>query len=99
MSALKPALVEFTKKYDRSFVLIGTAIVTLAMSYLGVGRTINSLIENSPVFQEVKSTLAEQVKFNESVLKSLERIDEKIEKRDEKFDRKFDMLISMVKQK
>ena len=61
-------------KYDRTLVLILTAIGTIATIYLGVGRSINSLIEGTPVIQNLEKYKAVQEKINSTTIDSIKEL-------------------------
>lgn len=61
-------------KYDRSFVLVFTAIVTLATVYFSVRNSANSFIESSPVVQKLERINAVQEKINQTFDENIREI-------------------------
>lgn len=58
-------ITEAAKKYDRSLVLVGSAILTSAIVYVTLRGAFNQLLEASAVIKELQQVNAVQKQINE----------------------------------
>jgi hypothetical protein len=77
--------IPFFKKYDRSVVMVATAVATLIVTYLSIGRNINDLVAGTPCVNSMKERMAINTNRLDTLEKGIER-----------FDKKLDMLIMRV---
>lgn len=66
--------------YDRSVVVVLTALGVITATYFSIGSRIDTLVRGTPIVKELQSINAVQEKTNQYVQKTLDKMDEKLDK-------------------
>ena len=66
--------------YDRSIVVVLTALGVITAVYFSIGQRVDSLVRATSVIKELQSINAVQEKTNDYVQKTLDKMDEKLDR-------------------